>query len=262
MIDQDEVLCHATGERRQNYLNQIRCILEQMDDTPCVRRNNSDRKPIVEYPGYVNMKNPNFRKSPIQPVETPYIVNVPVMELRPTSEYWKHAHENDSKLQYFPVGSSKYRNSHGGGGHEESHGHGDHHDEHGRHSDRHGGRQSAGYGGSAGSMGVAQRKKSYELAGGFLMTGCDCARHNGLQDDCRRTECQNNPTCKTEPPSCGPSSTYANDRNVNIQEKFEQAIRDNPPRQKFYCCCDPDPRNAVDPRGLPKNFEPFPCKMH
>ena len=53
-MDREEIVCHAVGERRQNYLNQIRCILEQMDDTPCVRKTANRRKPLVEYPGYVN----------------------------------------------------------------------------------------------------------------------------------------------------------------------------------------------------------------
>lgn len=37
--------------------------------------------------------------------------------------------------------------------------------------------------------------KSRELRGGVLHTVCTCPRHNGLQDDCLRKECQGAQSC-------------------------------------------------------------------
>ncbi|KAL3270093.1 hypothetical protein HHI36_009151 [Cryptolaemus montrouzieri] len=44
--------------------------------------------------------------------------------------------------------------------------------------------------------------KSTELRGGVLYRGCDCDKKNGLQDQCLRYCCINNPRCKTVPASC------------------------------------------------------------
>ncbi|KAJ3643078.1 hypothetical protein Zmor_025814 [Zophobas morio] len=52
----------------------------------------------------------------------------------------------------------------------------------------------------------AKRAKSRELRSGILHVGCDCEKRNGLQDDCRRTDCMGSPECLTKPePTCGPS---------------------------------------------------------
>ncbi|KAG5877333.1 hypothetical protein JTB14_003619 [Gonioctena quinquepunctata] len=51
------------------------------------------------------------------------------------------------------------------------------------------------------------RSKSRELRSSILHVGCDCEKHNGLQDDCQRSECHGSPECLTQPdPSCAPSA--------------------------------------------------------
>ncbi|PZC80177.1 hypothetical protein B5X24_HaOG215268 [Helicoverpa armigera] len=53
---------------------------------------------------------------------------------------------------------------------------------------------------------TVRASKSRELRGGILSTDCFCLRRNGLQYDCRRTGCQNNPQCSVLPaPICEPS---------------------------------------------------------
>ncbi|CAH1991771.1 unnamed protein product [Acanthoscelides obtectus] len=49
------------------------------------------------------------------------------------------------------------------------------------------------------------RSKSRELRASVLHVGCDCEKHNGLQDDCLRSECHGSPECLSNPPVCGPS---------------------------------------------------------
>uniref|UniRef100_T1HYH5 Uncharacterized protein n=1 Tax=Rhodnius prolixus TaxID=13249 RepID=T1HYH5_RHOPR len=49
------------------------------------------------------------------------------------------------------------------------------------------------------------KTKSVELRGGLLHRGCDCIKHNGLQDACDRWGCLGNPCCTTRPkPTCLP----------------------------------------------------------
>lgn len=51
-----------------------------------------------------------------------------------------------------------------------------------------------------------KQSKSRELRAGQMYVGCDCEKRNGLQDGCRRTECNGSPECLTLPnPTCGPS---------------------------------------------------------
>lgn len=58
--------------------------------------------------------------------------------------------------------------------------------------------------------------RSRELRGGILSTDCFCLRRNGLQYDCRRTGCQNNPECSTLPaPICEPSRVACNTHRTN-----------------------------------------------
>ena len=53
---------------------------------------------------------------------------------------------------------------------------------------------------------AAKEVKSRELVGGFLYSGCDCNRRNGLQHDCKRMLCRGRPECLTKPePMCIPS---------------------------------------------------------
>ncbi|CAG9766985.1 unnamed protein product [Ceutorhynchus assimilis] len=50
-----------------------------------------------------------------------------------------------------------------------------------------------------------KESKSRELRASILYTGCQCEKHDGLQDDCPRTGCHGSPECMTSPPTCGPS---------------------------------------------------------
>lgn len=60
----------------------------------------------------------------------------------------------------------------------------------------------------------SQRCRSREFRGSVLITQCECAKRNGLQLDCPRSECRGRPMCSTKPiPSCCPSKymwRYAN----------------------------------------------------
>ncbi|KAL1140150.1 hypothetical protein AAG570_000082 [Ranatra chinensis] len=100
MPEHDEVLCHATGERRQHFLNQIKHILDKLDDRPCQPDRPTRTKPLIKYPGYIDKSNPRYLLDPIIP---PLIVSASVAEVRPTSEYKQHEHENERYLQYIPV---------------------------------------------------------------------------------------------------------------------------------------------------------------
>ncbi|KAF5296651.1 hypothetical protein FQR65_LT10191 [Abscondita terminalis] len=55
--------------------------------------------------------------------------------------------------------------------------------------------------------------KSRELLGGVLYIGCDCEKRNGLQDECKRRQCQGSPACLTKPPTCCPSQ-YSNAKHL------------------------------------------------
>ncbi|XP_014247804.1 uncharacterized protein LOC106665692 [Cimex lectularius] len=49
------------------------------------------------------------------------------------------------------------------------------------------------------------RQKSRELIGGQMTMSCACLKKNGLQDDCKMSECRGKDWCLTEPwPSCPP----------------------------------------------------------
>lgn len=49
------------------------------------------------------------------------------------------------------------------------------------------------------------RVPSRELVGGVLIPSCACNKRNGLQDDCRRSQCRGKPWCLSEPwPDCPP----------------------------------------------------------
>ncbi|XP_037923338.1 uncharacterized protein LOC119659358 [Hermetia illucens] len=52
-----------------------------------------------------------------------------------------------------------------------------------------------------------RRSRSIELRAGKLYPTCDCIKRNGLQSDCRRTECQGKSCCmRKSGPTCSPAS--------------------------------------------------------
>ncbi|KAK9892887.1 hypothetical protein WA026_022568 [Henosepilachna vigintioctopunctata] len=56
--------------------------------------------------------------------------------------------------------------------------------------------------------------RSIEIIGGDLLRGCDCLKHNGLQDNCRRSECRGSCWCRSRPwASCRPSQ-FSNGRHL------------------------------------------------
>jgi hypothetical protein len=97
----NEFLCHSIGEKRENYLNKVKCILDRTSEFPCMgQQNHIDRsRPMIKYPGYVDKKNPKFNA----PFFVPTVVNVPCKEVRPTSEIKRHTHENTRSVQYVDI---------------------------------------------------------------------------------------------------------------------------------------------------------------
>ncbi|CAB0013496.1 unnamed protein product, partial [Nesidiocoris tenuis] len=202
----NERVCHEAGERRQHYLNQIKCILERIDDTPCVKDaggtvgQESYEKPLVEYPGYVNYLNPKFNK----PFTKPLLPNV-------VAERRLYCDEEDRDIDGKPkeihdmckaILNSDERTPNPQPNH-------------------------------------SIRSKPAELKMGYLVQGCDCRKHNGLQDRCQRTECGGKPPCLTQPdPSCGPSNVYMTPpKDKTRAELVEEALMKWSRPKLQYCCC-------------------------
>ncbi|XP_024085004.1 uncharacterized protein LOC112127787 [Cimex lectularius] len=207
-------ICHATGERRMNYLNQIKCILDRLDDTPCLEDRGgtscepAGSRPLIEYPGYINRLNPKFNK----PFYVPLITNVQVKEIRPTSNLADHIYENNRCLEYVQAGGT-YMN----------------------------------------------RAPPNELRAGYLIHGCDCVKHNGLQDQCQRLECGGRPQCLTDPPSCPPANAMAPPKpQPNLNELVEDALARNPAPKIEYCCCQPE--CGIPVNSMPQSYQCYPCR--
>ncbi|KAF5284320.1 hypothetical protein FQA39_LY04613 [Lamprigera yunnana] len=67
--------------------------------------------------------------------------------------------------------------------------------------------------------------KSRELLGGVLYSGCDCRKRNGLQDECKRTQCRGSPACLTKPePTCCPSQ-FSNGKHLMAKMSRNEANR-------------------------------------
>lgn len=110
-----------------------------------------------------------------------------------------------------------------------------------------------------------KRCKSFELRGGTLHKLCQCARRNGLQYDCPRTECMGRPCCLTKPDaSCCPSKSSRRFEFVTMGKKTNPVgphkirVTEGGRRVNIYdpCCgpcrpripCDPcDPYGPCDP---------------
>ncbi|KAL3268295.1 hypothetical protein HHI36_007413 [Cryptolaemus montrouzieri] len=50
-----------------------------------------------------------------------------------------------------------------------------------------------------------QKCKSAEIIGGEVIIGCECEKFNGLQGDCKRSECRGQYPCYHRPAACRPS---------------------------------------------------------
>ncbi|KAF6210094.1 hypothetical protein GE061_015850 [Apolygus lucorum] len=243
----NERVCHEAGERRQNYLNQIKCILEKMDDTPCTRdyggTNGAGQggaggqageggfeKPLIEYPGYINRLNPKFNK----PFWEPLIPNVMAERRLYCDEQGRDLTARTQLPDICREILSPEELCDGTGGHHPAPKH-------------------------------AMRSKPAELKNGYMIQGCGCRKHNGLQDKCERTECHGRPACLTQPePTCGPASTYMPPQQQMTREEIIEEALANWPRPKLqYCCCTPDcgariPKSDSPNQGAAK-FACYPC---
>lgn len=64
------------------------------------------------------------------------------------------------------------------------------------------------------------RSRSRELRGGRLMANCNCTRRDGLQYDCKRTECQGSAVCLTKlHPKCCPALFGNRFENVSMGKR-------------------------------------------
>lgn len=95
----NDILCHDTGERRLNYLNQIKCILNKLDTTPCPAYEVKDpnKRALKDYAAY------KAKEGAKQESFVPLITNVQIKEVRRTSHLDNHEHENCRNLQYVAV---------------------------------------------------------------------------------------------------------------------------------------------------------------
>lgn len=55
-----------------------------------------------------------------------------------------------------------------------------------------------------GPIGLITRNQDFDIIGGKYVYTCLCGMRNGLQADCKRLSCQNNPGCNMNPPRCWP----------------------------------------------------------
>uniref|UniRef100_A0A0K8TEU5 Uncharacterized protein n=2 Tax=Lygus hesperus TaxID=30085 RepID=A0A0K8TEU5_LYGHE len=112
----------------------------------------------------------------------------------------------------------------------------------------------------------ATRSKPAELKNGYMIQGCGCMKHNGLQDKCERSECGGRPACLTQPqPMCGPASTYMSPQPQKTREEIIEETMESWPRPKLqYCCCTPDcgagvPTYGAENRGATQ-LACYPCR--
>ncbi|KAL3268294.1 hypothetical protein HHI36_007412 [Cryptolaemus montrouzieri] len=56
--------------------------------------------------------------------------------------------------------------------------------------------------------------KSVEIIGGEFLRGCDCLKHNGLQDNCKRSECRGSPWCRSRPWACCRPSQFSGGKHL------------------------------------------------
>ncbi|KAK9511978.1 hypothetical protein O3M35_000529 [Rhynocoris fuscipes] len=206
----NEYICHRIGEKRHNYLREIKRVVDKMDSSPCPTKQmiesnqgsicEPDNKPIINYPGYANIESPKFK----QKTYVPLITNVPIKETRPTSEMKKHRHEQSYEVSYIPIEEAALC-----------------------------------------KPWAIPRKKSYELRGGIMYKGCQCPKHNGLQDRCERTECNGKKQCLTQPePSCAPSQGFLSPKPFANQGRQKDS--------SFYCCC----RNPITSKMIDGKMYP------
>lgn len=66
--------------------------------------------------------------------------------------------------------------------------------------------------------------RSRELRGSVLYRGCDCEKLNGLQDDCRRSECMGS-DCLAHPESCCGPSVYSNAKHLQKSTEEPKDVR-------------------------------------
>ncbi|XP_026470948.1 small proline-rich protein 2H-like [Ctenocephalides felis] len=106
---------------------------------------------------------------------------------------------------------------------------------------------------SSNGCNTVKRCKSRELRAGILYVGCDCPKRNGIQDDCRRAECQGSPPCLVKPePICCPSQ-YADARHYACKYKS----RPRNPVCPVYTCV-PCPPPCPPPPSCPPPCPPCP----
>lgn len=77
-----------------------------------------------------------------------------------------------------------------------------------------------------------QRSNSRELLNGTLLSGCDCVKRNGLQDQCKRVECRGRPECLIKPePQCIPAKVFKGEHEevkaYREAEKANKAVQKN-----------------------------------
>uniref|UniRef100_A0A161MM61 Keratin-associated protein 9-1-like protein n=1 Tax=Triatoma infestans TaxID=30076 RepID=A0A161MM61_TRIIF len=170
----NEFICHMMGEKRQHYLTEVKKILDKMDTTECPQKSivegmhGTGGKSLQERP---MMKFPGYidLDSPKfrKPFYAPLISSVPVKEIRPTDKLSKHMGENSETLQYVDIEDPLIKPC---------------------------------------KPWALPRQKSFELRCSLMFKGCDCYKHNGLQDRCERSDCKGSPECLTQPsPTCPPS---------------------------------------------------------
>lgn len=74
---------------------------------------------------------------------------------------------------------------------------------------------------SSASMIELKPCKSFEFIGSKFIVGCDCRKHNGLQDSCKRTECRGTPLCRARQWACCRPSGYSGGKHLEgkLKEK-------------------------------------------
>ncbi|XP_073983452.1 uncharacterized protein [Rhodnius prolixus] len=239
----NEYICHMMGERRQHYLNEVKKILDRMDTMECPQK--SDVEAIAGCGGQIlgekpMLKYPGYldKDSPKfrRPFYAPLISSVPVKELRPTDQLSKHKGESSEILEYVDVEDPSVKPC---------------------------------------NPWALPRQKSFELKNSIMLKGCDCHKHNGLQDNCERSECRGSPECLTQPlPTCGPSySQVAPPHQRPVNDMVREAVNARvASTNKTYCCCsskgEPKYKNIggkqypdCNHAGGPGSFVCYKCKQ-
>ncbi|KAL1140151.1 hypothetical protein AAG570_000083 [Ranatra chinensis] len=193
-IRADVHFCQERGPRRQMLLKEVKEIMEKLEDLgPCVK----PKCDVTKYPDFLGRKKDRYLPSYLK---QPLITHVPLIEVRPTSDYRWLGRVTYPHIVFANVLSPQKTHSK--------------------------------------APWDKPRYASVEIRAGRNLYGCECTLRNGLQDNCPRSDCEGRPPCLQEVPECCPSTALLPQPDQTpIPQLVQRALADHPPQQFYYCCC-------------------------